>query len=144
MAVEFGVYATGVAAKNTPLGKLTQEFYDYRKTVHPYYADGPGMAQGGWDVYMKVFQGGDIQKLSSGIRYQVGIGASTAAAEASLDTNYQLGKKYYIYNKVPYMTQPNGIPLKPVDPTGSRVLQPTVQEVMQILGTDLVAFYNRG
>jgi hypothetical protein len=142
MVKEFAYYAGEVAVKFTPLGQLPQEFYDYRNTIYSGFPTSPGMAKGSWDVKVVNISSGIA--ANSGTYYGVGESHSLASIDASMDMNYKLGKSFYVYNKAPYMTRNNGLLANAVDPSGNRVLKPTVDEISKILSTDLIELYNRG
>lgn len=145
MVREFAERAGEIAVSNTPIGQLPETFYEKRQMIYPNYTDGPGMAQGAWNVSLEsMYVSMGLMHLTNNKGYSAGAGASLANINAAMDGYQTLGQSFYIINTVPYMTRRNKMAMAPVDPTGSRVLEPTVQEVMQILATDLVAMYNRG
>lgn len=140
MVKKFAYHVVLVAVENTPYGDLNKYFDYYQKRItdsswQSYGLEAqPGFAQGSWQA-----------NTSGSFAFQenYGAGAGDVAARGVMSSlvTYKLGKTVYIGNTGPYIQslENGGSPQAPMG-----IMQPTVDQIINVLQADLVRFYREG
>lgn len=137
MVSEFTVDVVTAAVNNTPLGDSEKfaNLYAMRLTNGSGLLDEEGLAQGSWQVALD----GSLEFKPD---YGFDAGLNAIAETKFAMEGYQLGQKYIIGNKGPYI---DALENNYSDQTnGQGIMAPTIEQVQSAIQADLKQYYDAG
>lgn len=141
MVKKFAYHVVLVAVENTPYGSLEKYFeYYQRRTTDPSWQSyglnpEPGFARGSWQA-----------NTTGSFAFQENYGSNSGDVAANTVmpslVGYKLGQAIYISNVGPYIQSLENGASKEQAPMG--IMQPTIDQIINVLQADLVRFYKEG